>query len=102
MKREELITAVENKILRSAYVLYALSLLGIVSSPLVWIWHSWNYAWKILLTSLISFIALNCIIYFVSNIIEKQIDKYLDSTEGKSSKFLMRMDEIIKKNNLKK
>lgn len=98
MNKEIYIKVLVNKYLYPAYILYAICVLTIISTPFIWLWHSWYYAWRILLTSLLVFIFLNAYIYIGSKIIEKVVEEFLKGNPHLIKKtFLQRMEE--RKNN---
>ena len=78
-------------------------LLLFISSFFVWIWHSWNLAWKIGLSSFFGIL----ILYFVSKVISQTVSELVDAeikkqtSEKPKSKFQMKMDEMIKKSKSK-
>jgi hypothetical protein len=53
MKNITLEEALRHPLFRIIGWLQGLSLLGLISSPIIWIWVSWGLAWKVGLTSLL-------------------------------------------------
>lgn len=57
---EKLIKGI-NKLLTIIGFIYLLSLIVIISFPFIWIWGSWYYTWRILLTGILSTLVLGAI-----------------------------------------
>lgn len=78
MKKEEIVQKVGKPILMPIGIIQGLFIIMFISSPFVWIWHSWELAWKLTLTGAVGFfIAFAVYSMFKSAIIEK-IDEEIE------------------------
>lgn len=100
MTKEEITKEIGKKILRPIEYSYLLLLLVFISSFFIWIWHSWDLAWKIGLTGIVGMV----FIYWVHKIAKESISKTVEEemqkpvdTE-KKSRFLQRLEEMQKLN----
>ena len=58
MKKEELVQSIGKPFLRPLGILQSILLLLFIASPFIWIWHSWDLAWKLGLTGLFGCIVI--------------------------------------------
>lgn len=75
MSKEKIISEIGNPILFPLGVIQIFFILFLFSSPFIWIWHSWEYAWKTGLTGLIGVIIIFGVYKFVKNLISEAIDE---------------------------
>ena len=100
MTKEEITKEIGKKILRPIAYIQAIFLLTFISSPFIWIWNSWDLAWKIGITGIIG----TLLIYWVYNItktaiseaVEEELKKPVDTE--KKSRFQQRLEEMQKLN----
>jgi len=101
-EREKIISEFEYPILRPLGIAQLICFIVLISSPFIWLWHTWDLAWKIGLTGLLGFIIVGAIWYFVKKIIYKVINEELDKHSPDkpiTNKFKKRLDEAMKKRN---
>lgn len=98
MKKEECISEVGRPILRPLGILQFVFILAVISSPFVWIWHSWSLAWKIGLTGIIAMIITYTIYEATKRIIGEEFDEAIKETENNNpkSKFQQRLEKLAK------
>ncbi len=102
MTREQLIEEAGRKILRPLGIIQGLFVIAVIASPFIWIWGTWELAWKVGLTGLISTV----IIYFIYRTarqsiidgVDSAIDKWVKEgrLSGKTSKFQERLEQMAK------
>ena len=101
MKKEELVQSIGKPFLRPLGILQSILLLLFIASPFIWIWHSWDLAWKLGLTGLFGCI----VIYGVYSIVKQSVTEIIDSEIKKQtptsqkSKFQQKLDEMQEKAN---
>lgn len=100
MEREEILkSVVKHPFLRTLGKLQGLLLMLFISSLFIWIWHSWNLAWKLGLTGL-----FGCIVaYFVYSIVKQSVNEIIDekikkqTPTAQKSKFQEKLEDAIEK-----
>jgi hypothetical protein len=96
MTNEEMISEVGRPILRPLGIAQAVFLLAFIVSPFIWIWHSWDIAWKTGLTGFIGTI----VIYGVYKIAKKTVKEAVEESIEKlkenkpKSKFQERLEQM--------
>ena len=99
MEREEIFESVGKPFLRPLEILQGLLVMLFISSPFIWIWHSWNLAWKLGLTSLFGCM----VVYFIYSIVKQSINQIIDEEIKKQtptvqkSKFQQKLEDAIAK-----
>lgn len=99
MEREEIFKSVGKPFLRTLGILQGLLLMLFISSPFIWIWHSWNLAWKLGLTGLFGCI----VVYFVYSVVKQSINEIVEQEIKKQtptvqkSKFQQKLEDAIAK-----
>lgn len=97
MTKEEIIQEVGKPLLRTIGLLQAVCLIAFVSSPFIWIWYNWNYAWKIGLTGFIGIVLMYGIYKLAKETISESVDEYLKKNSTKpKSKFQQRLEQLQK------
>ena len=101
MKKEEVIKGIGKPFLMPLGVLQLLLLMLFLSSPFIWIWHSWDLAWKLGLTGVFGCI----VVYLVYKVVQQSLAKIVDAeiekktTKNRKSKFQQKLDEMQEKAN---
>jgi len=96
MTNEEMISEVGRPILIPLGIAQAVFLLAFIVSPFIWIWHSWDIAWKTGLTGFIGTI----VIYGVYKIAKKTVKEAVEESIEKlkenkpKSKFQERLERM--------
>lgn len=101
MKKEELVQGIGKPFLMPLGILQLLLLLLFISSPFIWIWHSWDLAWKLGLTGLFGCIVVYLVYKVVKQSLTEIVDAEIEKQTPKSnkSKFKQKLDETIEKAN---
>jgi hypothetical protein len=96
MTKQEIIQSVGKPILMPLGILQLLLLILFISSPFIWIWHSWNLAWKIGLTGFFGCIVVYLVYKLVENCLTEIVDSEIEKqTPPKNkSKFQQKMEEM--------
>jgi len=101
MKKEEVIQGIGKPFLMPLGILQLLLLMLFISSPFIWIWHSWDLAWKLGLTGFFGCI----VVYMVYKVVKQSLTEIVDaeikkqSPTGNKSKFQQKLDEAMAKSN---
>lgn len=97
MKKEELVQGIGKPFLMPLGILQLLLLLLFISSPFIWIWHSWDLAWKLGLTGFFGCI----VVYLVYKVVKQSLTEIVDAEIEKQTpkyskiKFQQKLDEAI-------
>jgi hypothetical protein len=102
MTKEDLVQGIGKPILIPLGFLQLLLLLLFLSSPFVWIWHSWSLAWKLGVTGLFGcifvFLIYKLVKQSITNIVDSEIEK--QTPKNGESKFQKKLQEILKQREL--
>jgi uncharacterized membrane protein len=103
MTNDEIVSEVGSPILNPLGYIYIGFILSVVSSPFVWIWHSWEMAWKIGLTGIIGMIFIVIIYKFVKIIVAQSVDENLKKLKDNKPKstFQERIEQKAKERQTK-
>lgn len=97
MNREEIIQKAGRPILRTSGILQGVFLLAFISSPVIWIWGSWYYAWRVGLTSFFGMLIMYGFYKLAKETISESVDEYLKENSTKpKSKFQQRLEQLQK------
>ena len=92
--------AMGRKILLPLGIIQLLILIALISSPVIWIWHSWGLAWKVGLSALVLAIFINSFYKYLNNALKDDIKERLTSNNvtepSKKSKFQERLEQLAK------
>ena len=84
MTKEETIQEVGRPILRPLGFIQGVFILTFISSPFIWIWKDWEYAWKTGLTGLIGVLFIWQVDKLARKIIKKAVNEnYEDFKQNK-------------------
>lgn len=87
MTKENLVQNIGKPILMPLGILQALLLLLFISSPFIWIWHSWDIAWKLGLTGLFGMLLVFAVYKMVKETVTEVIDAEIEKqTKNKSGR----------------
>ena len=86
MTKQEIIQSVGKPILMPLGILQLLLLILFISSPFIWIWHSWNLAWKIGLTAFFSCIVVYLVYKLVKDCLTEIVDAEIENQKSKNQK----------------
>ena len=90
--RDEAKSYLNKRVKMPVVYLQALSLLGIVASPFIWVWYDIEIAFKVFISSVISL----AVFTFVKKIVEESINQVIDEIEEpklQESRFAKRLRE---------
>lgn len=80
---------------------YLISIIGVILSPIVWIWLGWSLAWKVGLSSIIISIYFHKVLKFIEkeelNKDVNDITKIFRGEKIKKSKFQVRLEEAMER-----
>lgn len=96
MNKEEIESEIGRTVLRTLGFIQGAFLLLFISSPFVWIWHSWSLSWKLAFSGLIGILLVKFIYKIAKQTISEAVDeclKQLESDKPKSS-FQQRLAEM--------
>ena len=77
-EKEYLLNQTGRWILAFIGLIQAMFVLDLLSSPFVWIWHSWDLAWKMGSTGLIGTLVMYVIYRFLKKVILESVEEELD------------------------
>jgi len=99
MDKEQLIKKNGNKIFRPLGIIQLLFLVLIISSPFVWIWHSWSLACKLGLTGILGVLVTKWIYSFIKECISEVIEEHVKKEDPKSGKseFQQKLEKALEK-----
>lgn len=100
MKKQDLVHYVGKPILKPLTFIMAMLSLVFFASPFVWIWHTWDLAWKMFVTGLVGFLILQAFFKFVKQAVSKLVDEQLEIKTRKrekmfESKFQQKLSDKI-------
>ena len=101
MKKEEIIQGIGKPFLMPLGILQLLLLMLFIASPFIWIWHSWDLAWKLGATGLFGCI----VVYMVYKVVKQSLTEIVDAEiekqipENRKSKFQQKLEEMQEKAN---
>jgi hypothetical protein len=101
MKKEEVIQGIGKPFLMPLGILQLLLLMLFISSPFIWIWHSWDLAWKLGLTGFFGCI----VVYLVYKVVKQSLTEIADAEiekqapKNRKSKFQQKLEEMQEKAN---
>jgi hypothetical protein len=96
MGRNNIIKEIGRPIFKVIVILQTISLIAFISTPLVWMWVSWFFAWRIGLSGLLFLLILNIFNKIAKSEIDKAIDDVSLNLKNKgTSKFQKRLNELI-------
>ena len=78
-----------------------MSMIAIVTSPVVWVWYGWTLSWKVFVTGLVVFGIFYGIDKVMRSVINDQIDKIKDKHSLSESKFAKKLREHEEKQKTK-
>lgn len=98
MTKEQLISKVGSPILTPVTIIVVCCYLTVIASPFIWIWHSWDLAWKIGLTGILGSMFSVLIFKMVKKVATEIVDENSPNvTQGKpKSKFQERLERMAK------
>jgi hypothetical protein len=76
--RDQIKNQIAGKLLKFIGFSQAGFLLAVLASPFIWVWHSWEMAWKTGLTGLIGVFAMLVTYKLVNIVVDQGIDEYLN------------------------
>jgi len=80
--------------IKVAFVILLILTIAFISSIFVWLWHSWDLAWKIALTSIISYVIFGIFHELWKKMNKEVIEKLMaDHKEDKPKSFQERLKE---------
>lgn len=82
MEKEKLVQTIGKPILRPLGILQLLLLLLFISSPFIWIWHTWDLAWKLGLTGLFGAI----LVFGLYKLVKETVTEVIDTEIEKQTK----------------
>lgn len=98
MEKEKLVQNIGKPLLRPLGILQLLLLLLFISSPFIWIWHSWSLAWKLGLTGIFGMFIVYAVYKMVketvTEVIDAEIEKQTKNKTGYKSKFQQKLEEM--------
>ncbi len=103
MTNNEMISEMGSPILKPLGYIFIGFILSVVSSPFVWIWYSWEMAWKIGLTGIIGMIFTIIIYKIVKLIVSQSVEENLKKLkeEKPRSTFQERLEQMVKERQTK-
>jgi ABC-type bacteriocin/lantibiotic exporter with double-glycine peptidase domain len=98
MTKEEIVSEVGRPILRPLSIAHGISLLLMVISPFIWIWHSWSLAWKVGLTGILGTIIILAIYKIAKKTVVDAVEQAMKDMKESSpkSKFVERIEKLQK------
>lgn len=95
MTKDEIILEVGRPLLRPLGLAQGIFILAFISSPFIWIWGSWDIAWKMGLTGLIGIILSYSFYKAVKKVVTEHVNEKLNVSNPKS-KFQERLEQMAK------
>lgn len=101
MTEEQLIQEIGKPILRPLGFLQLIALSALFSSPFIWIWYSWDLAWKVGLTGFLTALLIGWFGKFCKKTILENIKQAEKELERKSpkSRFQERLKKLLEEQN---
>lgn len=97
MKKEEIISHIGKPILSPLGNLIMLSLIGLASTPFIWIWFGFVLAFKIFMSCILGAILFTWLYKNVERIVKGVVDKEMEKEQPKNSKskFQEKLAEVM-------
>jgi hypothetical protein len=73
--------------------LQLISLLAVIVSPFIWIWHTWELAWQIGLSGIVGVIICYFADLILKEAIQQVVDGYVEPKSSTKSRFQERLEE---------
>jgi len=86
MNKEELVDKVSEPLTNKIFIFIVIAMIGIISSPFIWVWHTGDLAFKVFVSSIILLFLTGGALKFVKSISKKAIDDHIKKIESKSEK----------------
>lgn len=94
MTKEKMIQEVGKPILRTIGFIQLILIITLFSSVFIWIWGTWDLAWKIGLSAFIG-ICITALVYRVAkDLISQSVDKSLNDNNPTKSNFQKRLEAL--------
>lgn len=95
--KEELTQKLSGNWFKCLGVMFIISMVGIFSSPFIWMWYNWDIAWKVGLSSIILFIILRFIYLVSKHLINEVVEENLKNDPPERMTFKERLDQAMEK-----
>ncbi len=86
MKKQELVSIVQGPTIRPLRLIQFVFLTMFFSSVFVWIWDSWELAWKMALTGFIGTMLMHGLIKIAKEAVEEIVDEALEEMKESTAK----------------
>lgn len=98
MTKESTVQEIGKPILMPLGIMQVIFLLGLLSSPFIWIWHTWDLAWRVGLTSIIGASIIGLLYSSAKKVIIQSIEDASDKIQRRGAKtnFQVRLEKLQK------